>query len=99
MENFLYGHALNIVVKDACFKVKCFRWTFEAVRGMKLLVTKSPIRNTKLEEIRNQSKNGAKSIHTFCPTHWTVRGETLKCVLKMLCYFILCVFYFDLARR
>ena len=76
-----YGHALNLVVKDSCIKVKCLKETFEAVREISLLVKKSPKRNTKLDEIRNHSKNDAKSIHTFCPTRWTVRGETLESVL------------------
>ena len=77
-----YGHALNLVVKDSCIKVKCLKETFEAVREISLLVKKSPKRNTKLDEIRNHSKNDAKSIHTFCPTRWTVRGETLESVLQ-----------------
>ena len=77
-----YGHALNLVVKDSCIKVKCLKETFEAVREISLLVKKSPKRNTKLDEIRNHSKNDAKSIHTFCPTCWTVRGETLESVLQ-----------------
>ena len=76
-----YDHALNLVVKDSCIKVKCLKETFEAVREISLLVKKSPKRNTKLDEIRNHSKNDAKSIHTFCPTRWTVRGETLESVL------------------
>ena len=74
-----YCHALNLVVKDSCIKVKCLK---EAVREISLLVKKSPKRNTKLDEIRNHSKNDAKSIHTFCPTCWTVRGETLEGVLQ-----------------
>ena len=47
-----------------------------------MLVKKSPKRNTKLDEIRNHSKNNAKSIHTFCPTRWAVRGETLESILQ-----------------
>ena len=77
-----YGHVLNLVVKDSCIKVKCLKETFEAVREISLLVKKSPKRNTKLDEIRNHSKNDAKSIHTFCPTRWTVGGETLESVLQ-----------------
>ena len=49
-----YGHALNLVVKDSCIKVKCLK---EVVREISLLVKKSPKRNTKLNEIRNHSKN------------------------------------------
>ena len=73
-----YGHALNLVVKDSCIKVKCLKETFEAVREISLLVKKSPKRNTKLDEIRNHSKNDAKSNQTFRPTRWTFRGETLE---------------------
>ena len=62
-----YGDTLNLVVKDACFKVKCLRETFEAVREISLLVKNSPNRNTKLEGIYNQSNNDAKIIHTFSP--------------------------------
>ena len=76
-----YGHALNLVIKHSFIKVKCLKEIFEAVREISLLVKKSPKRNTKLDEIRNHSKNDAKSIHTFCPTRWTVRGETLESVL------------------
>ena len=77
-----YGHALNLVVKDSYIKVKCLKKTFEAVGEMSLLVKKSPKRNTNLGEIRNHSKNDAKSIHTFCPTRWAVLGETLESVLQ-----------------
>ena len=76
------GHALNLVVKGSCIKVKCLKETFEAVREVLLLVKESPKRNTKLDELRNHSKNNAKSIHTFCPTRWTVPGETLEIVLQ-----------------
>ena len=63
-----YSHALNLVVKDSCIKVKCLKETFEAVREISLSVKKYPKRITKLDEIRNHSKKDAKSIHTFCIT-------------------------------
>ena len=37
------GHALNLVVKDACFKVKCFRKKLKAVREISSLLKQSPI--------------------------------------------------------
>ena len=33
-----YGHALNLVAKDSCIKVKCLKETFEAVPEISLLV-------------------------------------------------------------
>ena len=77
-----YGHALNLVVKDSFIEIRCLKKTFEAVREISLLVKKSSKRNTKLDEIRNHSKNDAKSIHTFFPTRWTVPGETLENVIQ-----------------
>ena len=77
-----YGYALNLVAKDSCIKVKRLKETFEAVREISLLFKKSPKRNTELDEIRDHSKNNAKSIHTFCPTRWTVRGKTLESVFQ-----------------
>ena len=73
-----YGYALNLVVKDSCIKVKCLKETFETVWEISLLVKKFPERNTKLREIRNHSKNDAKSIHTFCPRVLQNHAELLE---------------------
>ena len=54
---------------------------FNAIREISLVKT-SPNRTTKSEEIRNQSKNDDTIIYAFCPTHWSVSGETLECKLK-----------------
>ena len=35
-----HGHALNLVVRGSCIKVKCLKETFEAVRETSLLVKK-----------------------------------------------------------
>ncbi len=75
-----YGHALNLAIKDACFKVDCLKETFETVYEICNLVEKSPQRDTKLTELREKFKNESKGVHSFCPTRWTVRGETLKSI-------------------
>ena len=46
------------------------------------LIKKSPKRNTKLDDMRRQSKNDSKGIHALCPTRWTVRGEALESILN-----------------
>ena len=77
-----HGHALNLAVKDACFKVDMLKMTFEMTREICKLVKESPQRNNRLEEIRKTTKNQAKSVHSFCPTRWTVRGETLDSIIN-----------------
>ena len=46
-----YGYALNLAVKDACFKVDILKVTFEMTREISKLVKESPQRNNWLEEI------------------------------------------------
>jgi len=77
-----YGHALNLAVKDSCTKIESLREAFETTREICKLVKKSPQRETKLKSLRNTAENKAKTIHDFCPTRWTVRGETLASVLN-----------------
>ena len=75
-----YGDALNLAIKDTCFNVDCLKETFETVNEICILVDKSPQRNTKLTDLRGKFENESKGVHSFCPTRWTVRGETLKSV-------------------
>ena len=77
-----YGHALNLVVKDACSKVDCLKESFEIVHEICKLVKKSPKRDNKLHELREESGNQTTGIHDFCPTRWTVRGSSLGAVMN-----------------
>ena len=77
-----YGHALNLAVGDAVKKVSCLSDAFCAASEICKLVKKSPQRNTKLDELRERRKNSAKSVHAFCPTRWTVRGEVLESIIE-----------------
>ncbi|XP_029208676.2 zinc finger MYM-type protein 1-like [Acropora millepora] len=77
-----YGHALNLAVADAIKSVKCISDSLETVREIAKLVKKSPQKNTKLDEIRAETQNASRGVHAFCPTRWTVRGESLEAVLN-----------------
>ena len=77
-----YRHALNLAVKDACFKVTILKEAFKISREVIKLVKISPQRDTKLKAIRSEKINTGKSVHAFCPTRWTVRGETLNAILN-----------------
>ena len=52
-----YGHAVNLVVKDACSKVDGLKERFETAHEICKLVKKSPKRNTKLKDLREESGN------------------------------------------
>ena len=54
----------------------------DTVREIGKLVKKSPQRNTKLDQIREETTNESRGVHAFCPTRWTVRGEALASVLN-----------------
>ena len=77
-----HAHAQNVAVKDACFKVDILKVTFEMTREICKLVKEFPQRNNRLEEIRKTTKNQAKSVNSFCPTRWTVRGEILDLIIN-----------------
>ena len=77
-----YGHALNLAVADAIKSVQCISDSLDTVREIGNLVKKSPQRNTKLDKIRAETKNGSRGANAFCPTRWTVRGEALAAVIN-----------------
>ena len=71
-----------MAVADAIKLVKCISDSLETVREIAKLVKKSPQRNTKLDKIRAETQNESRGVHAFCPTRWTVRGESLEAVLN-----------------
>lgn len=77
-----YGHALNLCVKDACTNVSCLKNTFDCAFEIVKLVKKSPQRETMLNQLRIKSENKSKSVHAFCTTRWTVRGEVLESIIN-----------------
>ena len=77
-----YDHALNLFVKDACTEVPTLTETFAITKEICKLIKKSPQRETLLKKLRKESENDAKSVHAFCPTRWTVRGDTLKALIN-----------------
>ena len=82
MKRFCSPNALSLAAKDACSKVPCLKSTFEIAHEVTKLVKDSPVRDMKLEGIRNTMDNDCKGIHTFCPTRWTIRGETLGSIVN-----------------
>ena len=52
-----YGHALNLAIKDTCFKVDYLKETFETVNEICNLVEKSSQRDTKLTDLPGKFEN------------------------------------------
>ena len=77
-----YGHALNVAVKDSCCNVPILKESFKMTKEITKLVKYVPQRNMKLNELRQKRKNESKSLHAFCSTQWTIRGETLDSIIK-----------------
>ena len=55
-----HGHALNLAVRDVCYKVDILKVLFEMAREICKLVKESPQRYNRLVEVRKKSKNQAK---------------------------------------
>ena len=62
-----YGHALNLAVGDVFENVPQLREVLDTAYEICKLIKKSPKRNTKTDQLRNETKNDLKSIHALCP--------------------------------
>ena len=72
-----YGHALNLAIGDMIKNVQPLKNTLDTAQEICKLVKKSPKRNAKIDQLREETKNSYKGIHALCPTRWTIRGEAL----------------------
>ena len=77
-----YGHALNLAVGDSIRNIKLLSDTFGTIKEVCNLVKKSPKRETHLKELRELSQNESNGVHAFCPTRWTIRGESCKSMIE-----------------
>ena len=71
-----YGHALNLAVNDCMTNTKDLNDVWVMLKEICNLVKKSPSRECKIRDIREKTKNQNKGIRVFCPTRWTIHGET-----------------------
>jgi len=77
-----YGHALNLAVGDSIKSVKLLSETFGTIKEVCKLVKKSPKRESHLKELRSLSENENRGVHAFCPTRWTIRGQSCQAMLE-----------------
>lgn len=76
-----YGHALNLAVGDSIRNVKLLSDTFGTIKEVCNLVKKSPKRETHLKSIRELSGNENRGVHAYCPTRWTIRGQSCQAMI------------------
>ena len=77
-----YGHALNLAASDCIRNTKDLNDVWVMLKGICNLVKKSPSRECKIRDIREKTKNQNKGIRVFCPTRWTIHGETCASVFS-----------------
>ena len=76
-----YRHALNLAVGDSVKNVKLLADTFGTIKEVCNLIKKSPKHETHLKKLRHLSENETRSIQSFCPTRWTIRGQSCQALI------------------
>ena len=80
--SYCYGHALNLAANACIRKFEVLKDAWVIIKEVYNLVKKSPSRETKLQKTRETTKNLNKYIRAFCPTQWTIHGETCASVFN-----------------
>ncbi len=80
-----YGHALNLAIGDTIKQSKVCRESLETAFEISKLIKFSPKRNAAFDrikaEVTQEDSGSSVSIRTFCPTRWTVRGDSISSIL------------------
>lgn len=77
-----FGHALNLAVADSIKESKVCCDALETAIEVTKLVKFSPKRNALFDQIKSEDEDSFGSgIRSFCPTRWTVRGESIASIL------------------
>ena len=76
-----YGYALNLAVGDLVKNVKLLADLFGTIKEVRSLIKNSPKRETHLKKLRDLSENENRYIHPFCPTRWTIRGQSCQAMI------------------
>jgi len=77
-----YCHALNLAIGDTIKQSKVCKNALEIAFEITKLVKFSPKRNVLFDKIRLQCEEESSiGIRTFCPTRWTVRGDSIESIL------------------
>ena len=76
-----YRHALNLGVSDCMKQSKVMRSALDVVAEISKLIKKSPKRDSMFERLKMDLAPETPGFRVLCPTRWTVRAASLKCVI------------------
>ena len=78
-----YCHALNLAIADTIRQSKVCHDALDVAFEITKLIKFSPKRSAIFDRIRSEDEDGSSvGIHTFCPTQWTVRGDSIESILS-----------------
>ena len=70
-----------MAVGDSVKNVKQLANTFGTIKEVCNLIEKPPKSETHLKKLRDLSENENRSIHSFCPTQWTIRDQSCQAMI------------------
>ena len=77
-----FAHSLNLAVADTIKQSKVCSDALEVAFEVTKLIKFSPKRNAVFDQIKsNEDENVGGSIRSFCPTRWTVRGNSISSII------------------
>ena len=77
-----YCHALNLAIGDTIKQSKVCQNALDVAFEITKLVKFSPKRNILFDKIWSECmEESSIGICTFCPAHWTVRGDSIESIL------------------
>ena len=77
-----YGHALNLVTRDALKGIKVMEEVLDTVYEITKPIKKSPKYDSIFKEYKDDISTDSPGIRILCPTHWTVRAEALASIAE-----------------
>ncbi len=78
-----YGHALNLAVGYTMKQSTVCSEALESAFEITKLIKYSPKRNVQFNKISSEHEDERSTgIRKFCPTQWTVRGESINSILQ-----------------
>ena len=76
------AHSLNLCLQDCGTKCKSVRDALSITTEISSIIRSSPKRWAQFRHLQDELNPGTPGLKPLCPTHWTVRTESLHAVIK-----------------
>lgn len=76
-----YGHVLSLSVADTIKNIALLRSCMDTTHEISKLLQYSPKRANLFKEIKVNMCDETSGFRILCPTRWTVRNETFRCII------------------